>query len=104
MSIIAQMSLAPEENTRLYEIINLYTNSIPGIAKTIRENLHTNQTYTDDEQYITGFVHGSIITHYLLNMKYQFGKELKDNEKRQVYDIVFEKIDAITSKMHEPLE
>jgi hypothetical protein len=98
------MPLSPEENTRLYEIINLYANSTPSIVKTIRENLHTKQTYTDDDQFITGFVHGSIITHYLLNLKYQFGKDLKVDEKKQVYDIVFEKIDVITGRMHEPVE
>lgn len=104
LSILAKMPLSPEENTRLYEIINLYANSTPSIVKTIRENLHTKQTYTDDYQFITGFVQGSIITHYLLNLKYQFGKDLKVDEKKQVYDIVFEKIDAITGKMHEPVE
>jgi hypothetical protein len=45
-------------------------------------------------------VSGCIITHYLLNLKYQFGKDLKIDEKKQVYDVLFEKIEAITSKMH----
>ena len=95
------MPLAPTESARLYEIINLYINTIPDITKTIRENLHTKQTYNDDEQYIIGFVQGCIITHFLLNLKYQYGKNLKVDEKKQLYDIIFEKIDAITGKLHE---
>jgi hypothetical protein len=95
------MPLTTTETSRLYEIINLYTGTITEIVKTIRENLHTKETYNDDEGYITGFVHGCIITHYLLNLKYQYGKDLKVDEKKQVYDIIFEKIDAITNKMHE---
>jgi len=95
-----RMPLTPTETSRLYEIINLYTNTITEIVKTVRENLHTKETYKDDEGYITGFVSGCIITHYLLNLKYQYGKDLKIDEKKQVYDVLFEKIEAITSKMH----
>ena len=75
------MPLTPAETERLYEIINLYTDSITEILKTIRDGLHTKETYQDDEEYITGFVHGCIITHYLLNLKYQYGRELKVDEK-----------------------
>ena len=95
------MPLTTTETSRLYEIINLYTGTITEIVKTVRENLHTKETYNDDEGYITGFVNGCIITHYLLNLKYQYGKDLKIDEKKQVYDIIFEKIDAITNKIHE---
>ena len=95
------MPLATAETERLYEIINLYTDSITEILKTIRDGLHTKETYQDDEEYITGFVHGCIITHYLLNLKYQYGRELKVDEKKQVYEIIFEKTDAITSKIRE---
>ena len=71
------MPLAPAETERLYEIINLYTDSITEILNTIRDGLHTKETYQDDEEYITGFVHGCIITHYLLNLKYQYGRDSK---------------------------
>jgi hypothetical protein len=95
------MPLTPAETERLYEIINLYTDSITEILKTIRDGLHTKETYQDDEEYITGFVHGCIITHYLLNLKYQYGRELKVDEKKQVYEIIFERTDVITSKIRE---
>jgi hypothetical protein len=95
------MPLTTTETSRLYEIINLYTGTITEIVKTVRENLHTKEFYNDDEGYITGFVHGCRITHYLLNLKYQYGKDLKVDEKKQVYDVLFEKIDIITAKMHE---
>jgi hypothetical protein len=95
------MPLTTTETSRLYEIINLYTGTITEIVKTVRENLHTKEFYNDDEGYITGFFHGCMITHYLLNLKYQYGKDLKVDEKKQVYDVLFEKIDIITAKMHE---
>lgn len=95
------MPLTPAETERLYEIINLYTDTITEILKTIRDGLHTKETYQDDEEYITGFVHGCIITHYLLKLKYQYGRELKVDEKKQVYDAIFEKTDVITSKIRE---
>ncbi len=95
------MTLTSAETERLYEIINLYTNTIDEILKTIRAGLHTKKTYQDDEEYITGFVHGGIITHYLLNLKYQYGRELKVDEKKQVYEAIFEKTEGITSKIRE---
>jgi hypothetical protein len=37
----------------------------------------------------------------LLNLKYQYGRELKVDEKKQVYEIIFGKTDVITSKIRE---
>ena len=95
------MPLTPGETERLYEIINLYTDSITEIIKTTQDGLHAKETYQDDEEYITGFVHGCIVTHYLLNLKYQYGRELKVDEKKQAYEVIFEKTDVITSKIRE---